>query len=86
MNNFEATLLFSPDLTAKKIESMEKFFEKHVTNMGGSIVAKEDWGLRDLSYKIKNAKKEAMPINRSCFPYLVLKSSIITVSSLYCEA
>ena len=57
MNNFEATLLFSPDLTAKKIESMEKFFEKHVANMGGSIVAKEDWGLRDLSYKIKNAKK-----------------------------
>ena len=44
MNNFEATLLFGPDLTAKKIESIEKLFEKHVTEMGGSLVAKENWG------------------------------------------
>ncbi len=57
MNNFEATLLFGPDLTAKKIESIEKLFEKHVTEMGGSLVAKENWGLRDLSYKIHKAKK-----------------------------
>ena len=57
MNNFEATLLFSPDLTAKKIESIEKLFEKQVTTMGGSLVAKENWGLRDLSYRISNFKK-----------------------------
>ena len=57
MNNFEATLLFSPHLPAKKIESIEKLFEKQVTTMGGSLVAKENWGLRDLSYKINNTKK-----------------------------
>ena len=27
MNNFEATLLFSPDLTAKKIESIENYLD-----------------------------------------------------------
>ena len=57
MNNFEATLLISPDLTVKEIESIEKFFEKNVKSLGGSIIAKENWGLRDLSYKINNAKK-----------------------------
>ena len=57
MNNFEATLLFSPDLTTKKIESIEKLFEQQVTTMGGSLLAKENWGLRDLSYKINNTKK-----------------------------
>ena len=57
MNNFEATLLISPDLTVKKIESIEKLFEKTVKNYGGSIIAKENWGLRDLSYKIQGAKK-----------------------------
>ena len=57
MNNFEATLLISPDLTVKKIESIEKFFEDDVKSLGGSIIAKENWGLRDLSYKINNAKK-----------------------------
>ena len=57
MNNFELTLLISPDLTVKKIESIEKLFEKNVKKLGGSIIANENWGLRDLSYKINNAKK-----------------------------
>ena len=57
MNNFEATLLISPDLTVKKIESIEKLFEKYVNDLEGKIIAKENWGLRDLSYKINNAKK-----------------------------
>ena len=57
MNNFEATILISPDLTVKNIESIEKLFEKNVKSLGGSIIAKENWGLRDLSYKINNAKK-----------------------------
>ena len=56
MNNFEATLLISPDLTIKKIESIEKFFEKNVKKLDGSIIAKENWGLRNLSYKINNVK------------------------------
>ena len=57
MNNFELTLLISPDLTVKKIESIEKLFEKNVKKLGGSIIAKENWGLRNLSYKINNTKK-----------------------------
>ena len=57
MNNFEAILLISPDLTIKQIESIEKLFEKNVNKLEGSIIAKENWGLRDLSYKINNAKK-----------------------------
>ena len=57
MHNFEATLLISPDLTVKKIESIEKFFEKNVNKLDGSIIAKENWGLRNLSYKVNNVKK-----------------------------
>ena len=57
MNNFELTLLISPDLTVKKTESIEKLFEKNVKDHGGSISAKEDWGLRDLSYNINKVKK-----------------------------
>ena len=34
MNNFELTLLISPDLTLKKIESIEKLFEKNVKKLG----------------------------------------------------
>ena len=57
MNNFEAILLISPDLAATKLKETESFFEKLVETKGGSLIAKEDWGLRDLSYKINNFKK-----------------------------
>ena len=57
MNNFEAILLINANLTVKKIESIEKLFEKNVKKLGGSIIAKENWGLRNLSYKIQSAKK-----------------------------
>ena len=46
MNNFEATLLFSPDLTAKKIESIEKLFEKQVTINGWFIGSKRKLGFK----------------------------------------
>jgi len=57
MNNFEATLLISPDLSTAKIKSIANLFEKNVKDMGGAIIGKEDWGLRDLSYKIHTTKK-----------------------------
>ena len=57
MNNFEAILLISPDLATTKLKDTEKNFEKLIENKGGSIIAKEDWGLKDLSYKINNFKK-----------------------------
>ena len=57
MNNFEVTLLISPDLTVKQIDSIEKLFDTNVKKHGGSIIAKENWGLRNLSYKINNSKK-----------------------------
>ena len=57
MNNFEATLLITPETTANKLKSIENLFEKLVKDKGGSLVAKEDWGLRDLSFKINHFKK-----------------------------
>ena len=57
MNNFETTLLITPDISSSKLKSIEKDFENLIKEMGGDIKGKEDWGLRDLSYKIKNAKK-----------------------------
>ena len=57
MKNFEATILISPDLSSAKLKSTEANLEKNISEMGGSIIAKESWGLRDLSYSINNSKK-----------------------------
>ncbi len=57
MNKFEAVILLSPDLSSANLKKQEESFKKLLIGLSGSIFAEEDWGLRDLSYKIKNFKK-----------------------------
>ena len=57
MNNFEVTLLISPDTTKNDHNKILEDFKRLVTSNDGSIIEKEDWGLRDLTYKINNSKK-----------------------------
>ena len=57
MDNFETTILISSDTSKSDLTSINNAFEKLITSQEGSIVNKEDWGLRDLAYKIKAFKK-----------------------------
>ena len=57
MSKFEAVILLSPDLTSTNLKKEEDSFEKLLIGFNGSIFSKEDWGLRNLNYKIKNFKK-----------------------------
>ena len=57
MNKFEAVILFSPNLSITNLNSQESAFKKKLSEENGSIIGHEDWGLRDLSYNIKENKK-----------------------------
>ena len=57
MSKFEAVILLSPDLSSANLKKHEESFKKLLIGLGGSIFSKEDWGLRNLNYKIKNFKK-----------------------------
>ena len=57
MSKFEAVIMLSPDLSSANLEKQEDSFKKHLFKLSGNIIAEEDWGLRYLSYKIKNFKK-----------------------------
>ena len=57
MNKFEAVLLYIPDLSSTNITKEEKNFSSNIEDLEGKIINQEDWGLRDLSYNIKNYKK-----------------------------
>ena len=57
MNKFEAVLLISPETSENLINQNIKIFEDIIINNSGKITNTEDWGLRDLSYDIKNFKK-----------------------------
>ena len=57
MNKFEAVLLLSPEITNQSRTVNNEFFSKLITDNSGKIIQSEDWGLRDLSYKMLNFSK-----------------------------
>ena len=52
MNKFEAVLLISPEVSNDQLKKELDNFDSILNTNKGSIIHKEDWGLRDLSYKI----------------------------------
>ena len=57
MNKFEAVLLLSPEITNQLRTENNKYFIKLIKDNSGQIIQSEDWGLRDISYKILNFSK-----------------------------
>ena len=57
MNNFEAVVLLSPEISSKVKSSTLESLEKIINEKSGKIIGNEDWGLRDLSYKIEHYSK-----------------------------
>ena len=57
MSKFEAVILLNPDLSSANLKKQEESFKKLLIELNGSVFSNEDWGLRNLSYKIKNFKK-----------------------------
>ena len=63
---FEHVVLLKQDLSSSDLETEIKNHEDTISELNGSIVSKESWGLRNLAYPIKNNKKafyELMNIN-----------------------
>ncbi|MDB4861387.1 30S ribosomal protein S6 [Alphaproteobacteria bacterium] len=57
MNNFEAVVMLNPEISSKARSTCLTNLEKIINDKSGKIVSNEDWGLRDLSYKIDQYSK-----------------------------
>ena len=57
MNNFEAVVLLSPEISSNIRNSCLDNLVKIINDKSGKVVNNEDWGLRDLSYKIDHYSK-----------------------------
>lgn len=57
MNKFEVVLIHSPDLSTNTINSEINSFKNKLESNSAKIIGEENWGLRDLSYNIKQFKK-----------------------------
>tara|TARA_B100001996_G_scaffold332243_1_gene281261 strand:+ start:123 stop:449 length:327 start_codon:yes stop_codon:yes gene_type:complete len=54
---FEHVFMLRQDLSSTDLESELSNHEKTINDLEGKIVYKESWGLKNLSYPIKNNKK-----------------------------
>ena len=54
---FEHVFLLRQDLSNTDLESAIVIHEKTISELEGKIIYKESWGLKNLSYPIKNNKK-----------------------------
>lgn len=51
---YEVMLLLNPNLDK---DALAKLVSSIETKLGGNIVKKEDWGIKDLAYKIEKSRK-----------------------------
>ncbi|MDD7438560.1 MAG: 30S ribosomal protein S6 [Bacteroidales bacterium] len=53
MNNYETVFILTPDLSAEQTkETVDKFISM-ITDNGGELVNREEWGMRKLAYPIQ---------------------------------
>ena len=57
MSKFEAVLLINPDISIQILKKEIESFKKQISTNKGEVIDSENWGLRDLSYKISDFKK-----------------------------
>ena len=57
MNCYEHTLITKQDSPESQNKKLVEKYEKIINDNSGKILKTENWGLRSLSYKIKNNKK-----------------------------
>ena len=57
MNCYEHTFITKQDLPSSQAKVLVNKYEDIIKNNSGKVLKTEEWGLRNLSYNIKNNKK-----------------------------
>ena len=57
MNSYENTFITRQDLTKSQSEKLVGKYENIIKNNSGKVLKVEEWGIRPLSYQIRNNKK-----------------------------
>ena len=57
MNCYEHTFITKQDLSESQVKKVLSKYEDIIKSNSGKILKTEDWGLRNLSHRIKNNKK-----------------------------
>ena len=57
MPAYELTLISRPDLSPQQVDALVEDVAKQITDAGGTVLAPEYWGLRNLAYRVNKNRK-----------------------------
>ena len=57
MNSYEHTFITKQDLSDSQVKKIVSKYEDIIKTNSGNVLKTEEWGLRNLSHRIKNNKK-----------------------------
>ena len=71
---YESVVITRPELTESQVESLKNELIALITTENGKIHSTENWGLRNLAYKInKNKKGHYFLVNIDCDPSAIFE-------------
>ena len=71
---YESVVITRPELTESQVESLKNELISIITTENGKVQSTENWGLRNLAYKInKNKKGHYFLINIDCNPSAIFE-------------
>ena len=79
MNTYEALVLIKADIKDEDAKNVTKSVTDTITKHGGVIQKEEDWGKRQLAYRLKKAKEgRYFKVN-----FTVAPSEIVKIEGVY---
>ena len=71
---YESVVITRPELTESQVENLTNELIEIITTENGKVQSTENWGLRNLAYKInKNKKAHYFLINIDCNPSAIFE-------------
>jgi small subunit ribosomal protein S6 len=70
---YETVFITRPDIATHDVEKLSEQFVDVVTSMGGKLIKKEYWGLRNLAYVIKKSQRGHYVLLGLDTPYAAIK-------------
>lgn len=70
---YECVFIVRQDVPAAEVDKMTDVFSEVITTAGGKITKRENWGLRNLAYRIQKNRKGHYVLLEMDTPYSAIK-------------
>lgn len=70
---YECVFIVRQDVPAAEVDKMTDVFSEVITTAGGKITKRENWGLRNLAYRIQKNRKGHYVLLEMDAPYSAIK-------------